>query len=197
MHIIIKIMSIWNIISDFYQAYQKKCKQFFYYIEDYFYGHHDTWVFIPGQTIPITLSNLYNKVHVSWIYDNNTNNLKYYTNDKIPNYNHYKLDWLSAKIKITDSINFDKTSEFSIDDFLNDFSISTYTTKPPTLNHVFMSWCSHTKHWFKEADKIEFFIIDDMGSEVVINMTDKQYILSIIDNKLRINKADTISTASE
>jgi hypothetical protein len=151
---------------------------------DYFYGHHDTWLFIPGHTAPLSLSNLYNMVHANWIYNNFDTTL---TLGGVQDCNmHASFSWLSAKIRV---IHFDKPDEaydYDIDDFLSKFHVHTTSDISPSFYEVFLCWCTHSKHWFKTNDIIEFHIIDDMADEVVISLDDTERFLVIRNKKLYI-----------
>lgn len=180
--LLVKLLTLWNYLWETAQQTWNKTINFVYYITDYFHGHHDKWVFIPGHTVPLSLNNLYNMVHINWIYDNSDVSLTLGSTQE-----HEicaGVSWLSAKIRV---IHFDKSDEaydYDIDDFLSKFRIHTTSDIIPTFYEVFLCWCTHTKHWFKTNDIIEFHIIDDMADEVVISLDDTRYNLTIRNNKL-------------
>jgi hypothetical protein len=182
---IIKCMTLWNYLVALYSTFNNKCQNMYCYLKDYFYGHHDTWIFIPGHTFPLQLSNLYNTIDINWIYDNYTTTLRYYS-DSDDNQVQCKFSWLSAKIRILDPSTPDVAVEYDIDDFIEQFSVHTKSTIPPSLYTVFMCWCAYTKHWFKVEDIIEFHIIDDMGEEIVLDLIDHNNSITVKRNKLYV-----------
>ena len=180
--LLVKLLTLWNYLWETVQQIWNKTVNFFYYITDYFHGHHDKWVFIPGHTVPLSLNNLYNMVHINWIYDNSDVSLTLGSTQE------HEIcagfSWLSTKIRV---IHFDKPDEaydYDIDDFLSKFRIHTTSDITPTFYEVFLCWCTHTKHWFKTNDIIEFHIIDDMADEIVISLDDTTRNLTIRNNKL-------------
>ncbi len=181
---IIKLMTLWNYICFIYNNTVTKCKNIYFYLQNYIEGYHDIWLFIPGHTFPLSLSNLDNIIQTDWLYDNFDNTLNICTN-KNEEVN-CKLSWLSAKIYITDSNNPEIKFEYELDDFIEKFSINTISDIPPSLYLIFMSWCIYTKHWFKLNDDVEFHIIDDMGDQIVLNLYDHNTSLFIKRNKLYV-----------
>jgi hypothetical protein len=182
---IIKMMTFWNYLSDLYNIFKERSQNFYYYLKDYFYGHHDLWLFIPGHSFPLSMSNLNNMIHISWIYDNYDNSLSLST-DKEAEFVHCKLSWLSAKIRIYNNISENDGIEYTIDDFIEKFNVHTTENNVPTLYMVFMCWCAYTKHWFKPTDHIEFHVIDDMGEEVCLTIEDHNESLYIKRNKIYV-----------
>ena len=67
---IVKSLTIYNYITELYSTTTEKIKTLYSYFNNYYKGYHDIWLFIPGHTIPLSLSNLNNAVNVNWIYDN-------------------------------------------------------------------------------------------------------------------------------
>lgn len=177
---IVKLITLWNYIYSIYNNTVTKCQNICFYLQNYFEGYHDTWLFIPGHTFPLSLSNLNNTIQTDWIYDNFDNTLNINTNKDDEQIN-CKLSWLSAKIRITNS-----EMEYDLDEFIEKFSINTIVNTPPSLYLFFMSWCIYTKQWFKLDDDIEFHIIDDMGEQIILNLYDHNNSLSIKRNKLYI-----------
>jgi hypothetical protein len=182
--LLVKLLTIWNYLQETTHSAWEKAVNFFYYMMDYFHGHHDTWLFIPGHTVPLSLNNLYNMVHVNWIYNN------FDTSLKLGGVQDHEIcaavSWLSAKIRV---IHFDKPDEaydYDIDDFLSKLRVHTISDITPTFYEVFLCWCTHTKHWFKTNDIIEFHIIDDMADELVIGLDDMSRILTIRNKKLYV-----------
>jgi hypothetical protein len=136
-------------------------------------------------------------VHVNWIYDNfNTTLTLGEARDKNHNI-HASFSWLSAKIRV---IHFDKPDEaydYDIDDFLSKFRVHTNSDISPSLYEVFLCWCTHTKHWFKTNDIIEFHIIDDIADDIVISLDDTERFLAIRNNKLYIETRNRGATRGE
>jgi hypothetical protein len=141
------------------------------------------WLFVPGHTFPLQLSNLCNTIHINWMYDNYTNTLKTPINDIQVQ---CKFSWLSAKIHVQDPFTPGEVLEYEMDDFIEKFSVYTKSTIPPSLYIIFMCWCAYTKHWFKIDDIVTFHIIDDMGEEIVLDLIEHNDALSIKRNKLYI-----------
>jgi hypothetical protein len=182
---IIKCMTLWNYLVALYSNTINKYQNIYYYLKDYCYGHHDTWLFIPGHTFPLQLSNVCNTIDTNWIYDNYKNTLIYYTDDN-NNQVQCKFSWLSAKIRILDPSTPEVADEYDIDDFIEKFSVYTKLANPPSLYTIFMCWCAYTKHWFKLDNTIEFHIIDDMGEEVVFKLIEHNNSITIKRSKLYI-----------
>ncbi len=181
--VIVKLMTFWNFLNTFFNTIIDRISNFYEYIYDYIQGNNDIWLFIPNHTIPITLSNVSNLVEANWIYNTfyNTLGLNMISDDYVS----CKFSWLSAKIKITDSIN-DKITEYYIDDFLENFTVITKENYIPSLYIIFMSWCAHNKYWFKADDNVEFEIIDDMGESIVLNIDENNFSLNIKHNKIYV-----------
>ncbi len=181
--VIVKLMTFWNFLNTFFNTFVDRVSNFYEYIYDYIQGNNDIWLFIPNHTIPITLSNVSNLVEANWIYNTfyNTLGLNMISDDYVS----CKFSWLSAKIKITDSIN-DKITEYYIDDFLDNFTVITKENYIPSLYIIFMSWCAHNKYWFKADDTVEFEIIDDMGESLVLNIDENNFSLNIKHNKIYV-----------
>jgi hypothetical protein len=192
------MMTIWNFLTALYVNMKDKCQNMYYYLKDYFHGHHDMWLFVPGHTFPLSLSNLNNIINVNWLYDNYDNTLTLSTtNNEDPV--KCKFSWLSAKIQVVDPDKPDEAIEYEIDDFVEKFTVCTKSTIPPSLYIIFMCWCAHTKHWFKMEDNIEFCVIDDMGDEHCLNIHDDNNSIVIKRNKLYvvIHTGDDDNTALE
>lgn len=180
---IIKLIMIWNYIRELYYVSIYRCTNMYNYIQDYFYGHHDTWFFMSGYSLPMSLSNLNNSVEVDWIFNNHDSELSLFgTSQNVT----CKLSWLSAKIRIVDSDDKSKYLEYSIDDFIEQFKLVTDGNYVPTLYIMFMCWCIHTKHWFKIDDTIEFHIIDDNGEEQILNFAEHNESLEIKHSKIYV-----------
>lgn len=182
--IIIKLMTIWNYLVELYSNTKEKSHNFYYYIKDYCYGYNDTWLFVPGHTLPLSLNNLNNTVYSTWLYDNydtsltiNTNNIKL---------NKYKFSWLSAKIVIYKEESDKSGIEYEIDNFIDKFSLNTIDDIVPSLYMFFMCWCAYTKHWFSPDDIVEFHIIDNMGEDIILNLNNHNDSLCIKRNKICI-----------
>jgi hypothetical protein len=162
---IIKLITGWSFLKALSSMMYQNLLNIYNHLKYYFYGHHDTWLFIPGHTYPLTKSTLYNKVDIIWIYDNTSNILSLNSDEETEK---YKFSWLSAKIKITNA-NSD-ILEYNLDDFIEMFSIKTTDKFLPNLYTIFLCWCAYTKHWFKIEDLVEFIVIDDCGEDKTYNM---------------------------
>jgi hypothetical protein len=183
---LVKMMTLYNYLSSVLATVRDKTTNFYYYIKDYFYGHHDMWLFIPGHTFPISLSNISNVIRLNWVYDNFDNSLEFVTNDNIVK-NRCKFSWLSAKIRVITSEDTEHALDYDIDDFIERFSLHTIDRAIPTLYMIFLCWCAYTKYWFNHSDTIEFHIINDMGEDIVINIRKQASSLYIKHNKIYIS----------
>ena len=67
---IVKSITLYNYMTELYTTTTEKLKNLYSYLNNYYKGYHDIWLFIPGHTIPLSLNNLNNAVKVNWIYDN-------------------------------------------------------------------------------------------------------------------------------
>jgi hypothetical protein len=141
-------------------------------------------MFINGDLTPISLNNISNSVDPEWIYDMNTNELKYITDNNDINF--YKFSWLSSKIRITSQKNTELYNDYEIDNFIENIKIKTNTGNLPSLSLLFICWCIYTKNWFKTNDKsnIKFHIITNMGDEEVINLTEHNTCLQIKNKEI-------------
>ena len=183
--IIVRLMTLWNLLCNFFNTTADRIINMYDYIKDYIQGNNDVWLFIPNHSLPISLSNVYNLVEANWVYSAFDNILALNMikpNDTCMN---CKFSWLSCKIKITDSIT-NKISEYYIDEFLESFKIITKDSIVPSLYIIFMTWCAHKKYWFKADDTVEFEIIDNMGETQVLNIDENNYILRIKHNKIYV-----------
>jgi len=186
--LIVKSMTVYNYLTELYTTTTEKIKNLYSYLNNYYKGYHDIWLFIPGHTIPLSLNNLNNAVKVNWIYDNydsslifgvnNSTNITDYDNLKLSS---SKLSWLSSKIRIINSKNH---VDYDIDTFIQKFRLRTVDNVVPSLYVLFMCWCAYTKYWFKRDDTVEFHIIDSMGEEIVLNLEKHNNSLSIKNNKI-------------
>lgn len=183
---LVKMMTLWNILTAIYSNVSERTINFFNYLKDYFHGHHDRWLFVPGHTFPLSLANLSNSIYVSWIYDNSDTSLSLCTDDSPK---HCKFSWLSAKIKV--KYHEEPPVEFVIDNFLEHFTVNTVEDITPSLYTIFMCWCAHTKHWFKLDDDIEIHIIDDMGEEHVLTLHEHDESLIIRRNKIYLGEVES------
>ena len=168
--IFIKFMTLWNNTYLLFNNTTNRYKNIIEHIKNYYYGYHDTWLFMDGHTFPLSLNSVHNKINASWMYDNYDNTLMY-----VPNCDtKCSISWLSTQIKIGDE-------DYNIDNFIEQLTI--YTDTPPSLSIIFMSWCAYTKNWF--STDIEFHIIDNTGADVILSIYDELY---IANNKLYIKK---------
>lgn len=177
---IIRLFLFWVSLRNWYQQASRSVADLYYYLKDYYYGYHDIWLFVSGHSVPITLNKFYNISHVSWIYNNSTTTLEKSIHDS--NKQSYKLSWLSAKILIQrdDALQ----EEYDIDDFLSTLQIKTTHDYVPTLSNLFNAWCAYKKHWFQTHCTVEFYIIDDMGQERVLELVDHNFCLLIQHDKI-------------
>lgn len=194
----VKTVSLYNYITDIYSTTTEKLKNLYSYLNNYYKGYNDIWLFIPGHTIPLSLNNLNNAINVNWIYDNYDSSLIFGVNHtmELSNYKDLphiscKLTWLSSKIRV---INSKKHVDYDIDTFIQKFRLRTANNVVPSLYILFMCWCTYTKFWFNRDDIVEFHIIDDMGEEIILNLEKHNNSLSIKQNKIYINN-DTIYIA--
>ena len=180
-YLTIKLITWWSYMSTIYTSIYNKCYNIYNYLEDFFYGYNDMWLFIPGHTYPLSLNNLSNDITANWIYNNHNNT---FTNCIEENRCNYKLSWLSAKICIRNVDIPNEITEYSIDDFIEKIIICTTSTSILSLYHVFLCWCIYTKHWFKFTDDVKFHIIDDTGTEYILNFNEHNNYLFIKNNKI-------------
>lgn len=183
LYFFIKAMNIWNCIRDVYINSFIRITRFYEYIKAYFKNHHDTWLFIPGHTLPLPVSTLYNNVKGSWIYDNFENTLTYNT-DLTNNICKFTFSWLSASIIIKDPLINNTVIEYTIDNFLEKLNIYTLPDTCPTLTIIYMAWCAHNKHWFNNNCHIGFKVITELGDEEIFNINDINLKLNIRSGKI-------------
>ena len=195
---IVKSVTLYNYVTELCSTTAEKIKNLYSYLNNYYKGYHDIWLFIPGHTVPLSLSNLNNAVNVNWIYDNYDSSLIFGANntEEILNYQDLpltssKISWLSSKIRI---INSKKHVDYDIDTFIQKFRLRTLNNVVPSLYVLFMCWCANTKYWFKRDDTIEFHIIDSMGEEIVLNLEKHNNSLSIKNNKIYASVTDKDAT---
>lgn len=191
---IVKSVTLYNYITELCSTTTEKIKNLYSYLNNYYKGYHDIWLFIPGHTVPLSLSNLNNAVNVNWIYDNYDSSLIFgaNSNEEILNYQDLpltssKISWLSSKIRV---INSKKHVDYDIDTFIQKFRLRTLNNVVPSLYVLFMCWCIYTRYWFKRDDTVEFHIIDSMGEEIVLNLEKHNNSLSIKNNKIYASIAD-------
>lgn len=191
---IVKSLTVYNYVTELFSTTTEKIKNLYSYLNNYYKGYHDIWLFIPGHTIPLSLSNLNNAVNVNWIYDNYDSSLIFgaNSNEEILNYQNLpltssKISWLSSKIRV---INSKKHVDYDIDTFIQKFRLRTLNNVVPSLYVLFMCWCTYTKYWFKRDDTVEFHIIDSMGEEIVLNLEKHNNSLSIKNNKIYASITD-------
>lgn len=175
-------MTVWNWLCDFCINTSIRTVRFYEYLKAYFKNHHDTWLFIPGHTLPLPVSNLHNEVNGSWIYDNSDYTLTYCTELSITQ--QCKVSWLSASVRITDPLFNGAITEYNIESFLEQLRIHTVGDVCPTLSTLFLIWCAHNKHWFNNNCRIEIKAINEMGDEEVLNINATNIRLHIRRNKI-------------
>jgi hypothetical protein len=181
--LLVRCLLLLSSCVDYYHQAKQSISDFFYYIVDYYYGHHDTWIFVSGHSLPISLNNFYNINHISWIYNNSTSILEKASNDTDKKY--YKLSWLSAKIIVHDPSQ-EEQIEYDIDSFLSSFLVKTSLDCPPNLQSIFHAWCASKKYWFHPDSTIEFYVIDEMGEDVSFNLYEYPHPLVIKKEKLYV-----------
>jgi hypothetical protein len=179
---LIKAMTVWNCLRDFCINTTIRTVRFYEYLTAYFKNHHDTWLFIPGHTLPLPVSNLRNEVNGSWIYDNSDYTLTYCTELSLTQ--DCKFSWLSASIKIKDPLFNGVVTEYDIDTFLEQLRIRTIGDVCPSLSTLFLIWCAHNKHWFNNNCHVEFKVINEMGDEEILNAKANNTRLQIKRNKI-------------
>ena len=178
--VIFKAIILFNFLSDVFAIILNNYHELYTYMYNYYKGYNDTWIFISGHSLPLALCNVNNNVNAKWIYNNNNSSLIHSTNRDVNKT--YKLSWLSAKLRIHTS---DKHIEYDIDDFIQNFVIKSNSI-PPSLYVIFTCWCVYSKNWFKHNNRVDFYIIDEMGNDITINLAE-------YNNMLRINHNNTIS----
>lgn len=182
---LIKMITFWNYIVDSSNSFFDKCENLYEYIKDYYYGHHDKWLFIPGHSLPISLSNLHNNIPCLWVYDNFKKVMSLNVNDNSDRVR-CKFAWLSAKIIIYYSENPENAVEYNIDDFIEEFVLDTVDDLTPSLYTLFVCWSAYSKEWFKRSDRVEFHIIDNNGEEQVLTIQEHNDCLYIKHNKIYV-----------
>jgi len=182
--LIVKILTLWNYISELYKKFKNETIYFLTYLGNYFQGSHDIWVWLESSMYPISIDKVDNRVFIDWYYNNHTKLLDHYTKDN-ENEVFCKCAWLSANVRIIDfNVSSEQAVEYNIDDFIEKFRIKTSTDKVPTLSTIFLSWCIHSKHWFSASSYVEFNIIDEMGETISINLDEHNESLEIKYNKI-------------
>lgn len=182
---IIKLMTVWNYLVESYNNTKEQIQTFYYYISDYLYGYNDIWLFISGHTLPLTLSNLKNIIHINWIY-NNYNNTLFLNTEETHKCIKYKFSWLSVKLLIYKEGSKNNVIEYELDNFIEKFTVNTIDENVSSLYIIFMCWCVYTKNWFSPDDIVEFHIIDNMGEDIILNLNNHNDSLCIKKNKICI-----------
>ena len=196
--VLVYLLLLWNYISTVVSTVSKNVSDFYYYVRDYFHGYNDTWLFVPGHTTPMPISNIFNDINHNWVYDNQRRTLYFVdnvvTNASVPmnatNTREFKLSWLSTRLRITSTSNIDKLFTYDIDDFINDLTIVTLPENIPTLSQIFMCWCAYSRNWFNMSDNVDFIVFDESGEEVTIAL--KEYNNNILRAKRNKLYAHTI-----
>lgn len=183
--LIIKALTLWNSIHTWLNKFVNETTCFYYYIKNYFSGHHDIWVWISGQSLPLSLDKVNNNIYIEWYYNNHTLLLDHYS-DNDENEVFAKVSWLSTTVRIEDPSNAGIIQEYNIDDFINKFRIKTSADKVPSLYTIFLAWCIYKKNWFSADSYVEFRIIDDMAEDVSINIEEHNTSLEIRQNKIYV-----------
>lgn len=171
----VKLLSCCNWLYEYSQCIKNNISKFISHMSLYFNNETDTWLFISGHSLPISLMYIYNTIHAKWKYDNSSNKLIYlYQTSELQ----YSINWLSANIIIDSE---DKKTEYEMDDFLSKFRIYTSGEIYPTIAELFNCWCIYTKHWFSPTTTIIIHYIDMMGEEHNININDTKLIFTQSD----------------
>lgn len=191
---LIKAMTIWNWFRDFCINTTIRTTRFYEYLKAYFKNHHDTWLFIPGHTLPLPVNNLRNEVNGSWIYDNSDYTLTLCTDSPLTTSS--KFSWLSASVRISDPLLDGVTTEYNIDTFLEQLRIMTDYEQCPTLSTLFLVWCAHNKHWFNNNCRVEIKAINEMGDEEILNIKATNTHLRIRRNNKIYSFVDASASAS-
>jgi hypothetical protein len=160
---IVKGISIWNWLSDLFIYSTNKISHTYQFISNYMKGYNNIWLFLSGHTIPLSMMHCPPSIKYEWKYNLSTNQLIHHVNQTNTV---YSLSWLSARIVV----NYGE-KEFNIDPFLETFRIYTNNHGLPTLETIFMAWCTYYKQWFSSFIPIQFHIIDDTGDEYVLSLT--------------------------
>jgi len=177
---IIRLFLLFASLRDLYYRAAHSISDLYSYLKDYYYGYHDVWIFISGHSVPISLNHFYNISHVSWIYNNGTTTLEKSTEDGTKE--SYKLSWLSAKVIIQREDA--PQEEYDMDDFLAALQVKTTHDCVPTLANIFNAWCAYKRHWFPPNCNVEFYIIDEMGQDRILELVEHNFCLLIQRNKI-------------
>ena len=184
--VLVQCIVLWNACVETYHKVTFRISDFLYYMRDYYYGYHDTWLFVSEHSAPISLNHFYNVNNISWIYNNYSTTLNY--TDSSVNKQFYTLSWLSAKVRIRHATDKEDSIEYDIDDFLEKFIVTTSPDFPPSLRTIFNAWCAHTKHWFHPNRIIDFCIIDDKGEDHAFNVSHDHMTVVLKNTKIYVSK---------
>ena len=186
-HIIVRLLTLWNYLTELFQNCKNECIYFYTYIRNYFSGSHDIWVWLQFSTYPISIDKVDNSVYIDWYYNNHTKLLDHY-GPQDENEIFCKCSWLSTNLRILDS-NTEEAGEFlefNIDDFIQKFRVKTTEDKVPTLLTIFLAWCIHSKQWFCGNAYIEFNIIDEFGEIITYTIDEHNECVQIKQNKIYV-----------
>jgi hypothetical protein len=195
------LLVFWTYLSALFSKIPKNVSNFYYYVKDYFHGHNDTWLFVPGHTAPMPISNIFNDIRYNWVYDNPRRTLHFIdnvaTNASVQmnatNTREHKLSWLSTKLRVTSATNQDETFTYDLDEFISELTIVTVPDNIPTLSQIFMCWCAYSRNWFNMNDNVEFVIFNELGEEVTLPLKDyNNNILRARRNKLYVHNISSI-----
>jgi hypothetical protein len=190
-----KSMQLWNWVSDTYQRVRTQLTEVYHYARVYYTGLTHTWAFIHGQSLPLPISHIKNKVNPTWVYSNHLLTSMYQPADTI-----CKLSWLSAKLTIIDK---HAQIEHDIDSFLSAFRLYAHGSIAPSLTYLFLCWCAQTNQWFPLDTIVQFHVIDHHGEEQLLTLGADNYSLVIRDQKIyhqvakRTNSSHELSNAYE
>jgi len=188
-----KSLQLWNWASDTYQRVRAQLIDAYHYARVYYIGLTHTWVFIHGQSLPLPISHIKNKVNPTWIYSNHLLTSMHQHANTI-----CKLSWLSAKIVIMDK---HIVIENDMDSFLSTFRIHAHNNVAPSLTQLFLCWCAQTNQWFPYDIVVQFHVIDHHGEEQLLTLGADNHCLIIRDQKIyhqvakRTNSSHDLSNA--
>ena len=167
-----KALSLWNHCTETYQQTIQRMNQLYHYIQSYFNGQHDTWMFIEGHTLPLPLSHIRPPVDATWSYSAHC-----LTSISSPSVAH-RLSWLSAKLVV---IHPKEEKEMEMDTFLEKFRLC---GPAPPLATLFLCWCAETRFWVRPDCIVQFHIITNEGEEEMLSVRADNNCLYLQDGKI-------------
>lgn len=167
-----KALTLWNRCTERIYNIKLYLAQFYQYVQSYFYGHHDSWTFIDGHTLPLPQSHILHPVDATWTYSAHC-----LTSVSSPSEPH-RLSWLSAKVV---AIHPKEEQEIEIDSFLEKFRLC---GPVPPLTMIFLCWCAEMRHWFRPDCIIQFHVITHEGEEEILSIRVDNNCLYLQDGKI-------------